>query len=85
MPESTPVDRATAHRLNPLISNLWTEDTLHNAASVVYELGFLLSETELARGHLCLVFDAIAAALLWEGDNIKSCRLERITKETAHV
>jgi hypothetical protein len=78
------VDRETASRLNPFISSGWTEDTLHSMAAVVYELGYMISETELAHGHMFNVFGAIAAALEWEVDNIDSCRLARAKKEASH-
>lgn len=85
MPETTPVDRATAARINPLISSLWTEDTLANVAAVVYEVGFMVAETELAKENTFHVFEVAAAALWWEGENIESCRLARLEKEQNHV
>lgn len=79
------VDRETASRINPLISSLWTEDTLHSMAAVVYELGYMITETELAHDNMFHVFGAIAAALEWEVDNIASCRLAREAREAGHV
>lgn len=66
------IDRDTAAKINPLISSLWTEDTLDSAASVVYELGYLITTTELARENLFHVFGVVAAALEWERENINS-------------
>lgn len=66
------IDRATAAKINPLISSLWTEDTLDSAASVVYGLGYIVTTTELAIENLFHVFGAVAAALEWERDNIHS-------------
>lgn len=79
------VDRETASRINPLIARNWTEDTLDALAMVVYELGFMVSETELARGHMIHVFEAMSAALEWESANINSCRIAREMKEASHV
>ena len=72
MTNEVKVDRATASKINPLISSLWTEDTLSNVASVVYEVGFMVAETELARENTFHVFEVAAAALWWELDNIQS-------------
>lgn len=85
MSETTPVDRATAARINPLIDSIWTEGTLSNVASVVYEIGFMVSETQLAKENTFHVFEVAAAALWWEGGNIESRRLARLEKEKNHV
>lgn len=80
MTNEVKVDRATASQINPLISSLWTEDTLSNVASVVYEVGFMVAETELAKENVFHVFEVAAAALWWELDNIQSvgqARMER--------
>lgn len=83
MTNEVAVDRATAARINPLISNLWTEDTLDSLSSVVYELGYLvISENDLATDNLFHLFGAIAAALEWESKNIDSCAAAR--KERGH-
>lgn len=79
------VDRETASRINPLISTTWTEDTLHSTAAVVYELGYMITDTELAHDNVFHVFGAIAAALEWESANINSCRIAREAKEASHV
>lgn len=79
------VDRETASRINPFISSLWTEDTLHSMASVVYELGYMITDTDLAHDNMFHVFGAIAAALEWEMENISSCRIAREIKEARHV
>lgn len=77
---TTPVDRDTASRINPLISTLWTEETLDNAAFTVFELGYLATgQNDLATDNLYHLFAAIAAALRWERENIlsvKCCRGE---------
>lgn len=79
------VDRGTASRINPLIARTWTEDTLDTLAMVVYELGFMVSATELPRDHMIHVFEALSSALEWESANIDSCRIARETKEASHV
>lgn len=78
------VDRETASRINPLISSLWTEDTLHSMSSVVLELGYLISASDGAPEHLFRVFETVAAALAWETDNIVSCRQAREGKEVVN-
>lgn len=72
MPNEVKIDRATAAKINPLISSLWTEDTLSNVAAVVYEIGFMVSETELAKENTFRVFEVACAALWWELNNIRS-------------
>jgi hypothetical protein len=84
MSNATPVDREAASKINPLISNLWTEDTLDAAAATVFELGYLATgQRDLAVGNLYHLFSAIAAALTWERDNIHSVVQAR--KEKNHV
>jgi hypothetical protein len=83
MCEKPTIDRETASRINPLISGLWTEDTLDTAAAVVYELGYIVTSTELAIENLYHVFGAVAAALAWERENIHSVVQAR--KESGHV
>lgn len=83
MSKTTPVDRETASKINPLIDNCWTEGTLSNVASVVYEIGFMVAETELAKENTFHVFEVAAAALRWEQDNIHSVVQAR--KEKNHV
>lgn len=77
------VDRETASQINPLISSIWTEDTLDAVAAVVYEIGFMISETELAKDHVFRVFEACTAALQWERNNINSAAQRR--KENENV
>ena len=79
MAESIHADRDTAHRLNPLISAIWTEDTLSGIAGVVDDFGYLLSQVdqppagaEPRFGRLYLVMGCIAAALIYEEANIRS-------------
>jgi hypothetical protein len=76
-----PIDRGTAHRLNPLISELWTNDTLTETSSLMRDLGFFLSvcenpqdDEEYRFGRVYLMFGAIAAALEYEADNPNLCR-----------
>lgn len=83
--EALAVDRSVASAINPLIGSLWTEDTLAAVSSVVYELGFMVAETELAKENTFRIFEAAAAALWWECENIHSCRLARLAKEESHV
>lgn len=81
MTNEVKVDRDTAAKINPLISSLWTEDTLDAAHSVIYELGYIVTTTELGIKNLFYIFGVIAAALEWERDNIHSvaqARKERI-------
>lgn len=73
---STPIDRETASRINPLISELFTEDTLDQCARLVRDLGYFLSQvdnppegTEPRFGNLYLITSPIAAALDYEVAN----------------
>ena len=84
MEKLTNVDRDTASRINPFISSLWTEDTLHSMSSVVRELGYLISSSDGAPEHLYRVFETISAALAWETDNIVSCKQARKEKEAGN-
>lgn len=78
MSNEVKVDRATAAKINPLISDIGTEDTLDSLSSVVYEFGFLIvEERDLATGHLFHLFSTIAAALAWEVGNISSAKCRR--------
>lgn len=73
MTNEVKIDRETAAKINPLISSLWTEDTLANISSIVYELGYIASSAaEVETANLFHLFAAIAAALQWETDNIRS-------------
>lgn len=83
MSTATPVDRETASRLNPLISNLWTADTLDTVAVAIDELGHIVSDTELSIKYVFVLFSAAAAALAWERDNIRLP--SHATKESSHV
>ena len=76
------VGREIASAINPLISSTHTEGTLENVASVVYEIGFMVAETELAKENVFHVFESAAAALWWERENVNSCRK---AKEPNHV
>ena len=84
------VTRKTASQINPLISVLWTEDTLDNLAGMVHALGYLLSQvdhpppgTEPTFGALWLLFSPLAAALEYERENIHS--VVQVRKEKDHV
>jgi hypothetical protein len=73
---NTPIDRKTASRLNPLISELFTEDTLDQCARLVRDLGFFISLAECPEGNaeprfgsLYLITQPIAAALFYESEN----------------
>lgn len=73
MTNEVTIDRATASKINPLISTISSEDTLSSMASVIYELGYLVvGERDLATGSLFHLFGAIAGALGWEVENISS-------------
>ena len=82
MPIEVKVDRAAASKINPLISSLWTEDTLSNVGAVVHEVGFMVAETPLAKKSVFRVFEVAAAALWWELDNVRSVVQTR--KERGH-
>ena len=78
--KASTIDRGTAHRLNPLISCLWTNDTLRETSNLVRDLGFFLSVCDNPAegqdpcfGRTYLMFGAIAAALEYEADNPKLC------------
>lgn len=73
---ATIIDRETASTINPLISSLWTEDTLDQCSRMVRHLGYLLSQidnppegTEPHFGNLYLLCLPIAAALDYEAAN----------------
>lgn len=90
MSKTTP-DRETASRLNPLISELFTEDTLDQCSRMVQTLGYLLSQidtppegTEPHFGNLYLLFNPIAAALFYESENAYLAASAR-NKEAHHV
>lgn len=78
-PKPVLVDRQIASQLNPLISRLWTEDTLDISALVIHEISCLipLPGTEPTVGGLHHVLDAVAAALEWERDNLYSISASR--------
>lgn len=82
MTNEVKIDRDTASKINPLISSLWTEDTLDAARLAIYELGYILTTTELAIENLFHIFGVIASALEWERDNIHSVAQAR--KERTH-
>lgn len=70
MPQLATIDRATASKINPLISPVSTKDTLCCVGAVVYEVGFLTADSALAKDHLYLVFAALSAAIHWEADHV---------------
>lgn len=66
-------DRATAHKINPLVSSLSTADTLDNISGLVDDLAYFLSAVanqaageEAHFGRLYMLFGAIAGALAYE-------------------
>jgi hypothetical protein len=83
MTNEVKVDRATASKINPLISSLWTEDTIDSLSDVIYELGYIaVSEHDLATANLFHLFGAIAAALEWEAEN--SYSIVQARKDRGH-
>lgn len=89
--EAPPVDRETAARLNPLISSIWTEDTLHQLAGVVRDLGYYLSIlNDVPEGHephfgnLYLLFGPIESALAYEATNPRLCGKNLAKQEVRH-
>lgn len=88
--EAPAVDRATAHKLNPLVSSLWTEDTLDSLSGVIDDMGYFLSMVanqpegqDPHFGRLYLLFGAISAAVAYEVDNLHSVVQSR--KERNHA
>jgi hypothetical protein len=85
MTQATTIDRATASRINPLISQFTTEDTLIHVSRLVVDIAYFLSLIEPHEdsgphlGTMYLVFEPIAAALNYEIDNPKLARKK--TKE----
>lgn len=60
-------DRRTARRINPIISDT-RFDTLHNAAQLVTDVGFIISlnTADIPLGSLYLLCGAIASAIEFE-------------------
>lgn len=78
------IGREEAANLNPLISSLWTEDTLAVCARTISSLGTLISctsnDVDYDQGGLFLVFETITAALRYESRNVRSADVERKKK-----
>ena len=80
MPRVAPITREAAHRINPLISNRHSGETLENLARLSADLGSILCMTqEIDNPHsdirlpgVWLICEAIAGALNFEQD----CREE---------
>lgn len=90
MSTATP-DRETASRLNPLISELFTEDTIDQCARLVRDLGFFISQIEDPEGNhaprfgnLYLITQPIAAALFYESENAYLAASAK-NQEASHV
>jgi hypothetical protein len=66
MPQST-VDRATAARINPLISDISGKDTLANCADLVRAIGCAVqSADQSVCSQMFRLADAVAAAVEFE-------------------
>jgi ABC-type nitrate/sulfonate/bicarbonate transport system ATPase subunit len=70
----TPLDRQTAHRINPFISAFWTEETLESLALVTHDLGYIIAAKEqqpdmISMKQMYLMMGTIAAALEYEAHN----------------
>ena len=70
------IDRATAARLNPLIGQVFTQDTLLQVSAIVSDIGYLLSAiaqpnttTEPEFRSLYLFCNVISSALDYEISN----------------
>lgn len=77
------VDRSVASAINPLIGEICTEDTLAAVSAVVFELGYMVAETDLAKDHVFRIFETAAAALAWEYANLHPAANNM--KEKSHV
>ncbi len=78
MTNEVAVDRATAARINPLISIGYTEDTLDQCSEVIRLVGSLAShDTGASSDYLWLVFLVVVRAMEWERDNITSVKCRR--------
>lgn len=61
------IDRATAARINPIISPVGSKDTLVGCADLVRTLGYVASETDPAiTAHVFRLAQAVAAAVEFE-------------------
>lgn len=83
-PEKIAVDRATAHRVNPLISKDSNADTLYQLTQMVEQLGGVLAELNEQTdemptcGWLCLsVCSTISAALNYEAQQVDSAYVDK--------
>lgn len=70
------VNRQTAAQINPLISDVSTEDTLSSVAGLISDLGHFLSGAigsdgvaYISLGRLYLITNAMQAALLFEAQH----------------
>jgi hypothetical protein len=86
-PENLPhISRAEASAINCLISPSWTEDTLDSVARAIKSIGTLVTSAEQIdydEAGLYLVFETLAAALLYESSHIESAAAKRQMKEGA--
>lgn len=71
-PESVKLDRETAANINPLIGSMGIEDTLSSVSGAVLELGYIVGDTDLARGNMFRFFEVVSAALKWELKNMEN-------------
>lgn len=79
------IDRSTAAKINPLISDVYTEDTLERVSAVLRDLAVIQSyqeeeNIEIPTSKMHLILALLAAALEYE---IKNPRLESQTKKGA--
>lgn len=70
MDDLAKISREVASRINPLISTVFTAETLRNVAAVIDEIGYMVAETELAKDNSFRIFEVAAAALWWEANNV---------------
>jgi hypothetical protein len=67
------ISREVAHELNPIISDVWTTDTLTGIAALVEGCGYLISEFDGQKSctlqRFYLLSEAVSAALRYEIHN----------------
>jgi len=79
--EPPTINRATAAKINPLISSVCASETLLNAADAIGDIGDLLSCADDLDGissKIYLLLNPAAAALKWEAEEISSAKRARV-------
>lgn len=68
-PDFAHVDRAVAHRLNPMVGMFGAAETMQSMATLIRGLGYVVSDKDDVDNlseHFYLLTNTIAAALEWE-------------------